>query len=732
MPKYRVTSPDGKTFEVTAPDGASEQDIMSYAQSQFSAQKPAPAPEKPFGQQMNDHIAGIPRQLGLTARYAAEGVGNTLDFLATPFRAGLNAITPDRPRTVEDIVADRPARPRFEPGALRMLSDVVGLPQPSTPQERVVGDMTRAGFGMALPVAGALGVAKNSTGVTQAVAQSMAARPVGQLVGAAAGAGAGGYVRETGGNPTSQFVASLAGSLAAPMAMGGATNGMSMLANAGRRAFGQAPTTVQIDLHINNALQDSGVRMSSLPPNVAASLRNDVQEALKLGNEVSPDAIRRLADYRLLNMTPNASNLTLDPGMVTRTKNLAKQGMNSKDPAAQQLGNLANQNNNELISNMNSLGANTADDAIAGAQKVIGALDARNSRAQSIINDRYAQARATDGRQAALDPHAFTNRANDLLDEAMIGGKLPADVRNLLNNAATGKMPLNVSTAEQFKTRIGELQRASIDKAERMALGKVRQALDETPLLEGQGQDAINAFNRARATNRAWMGIVEKTPALQAVRDGVEPDKFVQQFIVGSGKDSTVMSVAQLKNSIKGSPEAMQSVREQIASYLKSQATNNAADEVGRFGNSAFNKALNGIGERKLRMFFAPDEVEKLKAIGRVASYEQVQPVGSAVNNSNTASGLAALVGRIADSPILSKLPFGQQAIAQPLGNIALGMQAKQAMNVPSALTFGGAPLPIGAPPMPGSSLMLPPAALLMGMGYMDPEEQRRRGLLSP
>jgi hypothetical protein len=36
--------------------------------------------------------------------------------------------------------------------------------------------------------------------------------------------------------------------------------------------------------------------------------------------------------------------------------------------------------------------------------------------------------------------------------------------------------------------------------------------------------------------NREWMQIVERTPALQAVRDGVEPDKFVQQFIVGGGE----------------------------------------------------------------------------------------------------------------------------------------------------------------------------------------------------
>lgn len=38
MPTYRVTSPEGKTFEVKAPDGATQEDVLAYAQSQFKPQ----------------------------------------------------------------------------------------------------------------------------------------------------------------------------------------------------------------------------------------------------------------------------------------------------------------------------------------------------------------------------------------------------------------------------------------------------------------------------------------------------------------------------------------------------------------------------------------------------------------------------------------------------------------------------------------------------------------------
>ena len=37
MPKYRITDPNGKTFEITAPDGATKEQALAYAQQQFSA-----------------------------------------------------------------------------------------------------------------------------------------------------------------------------------------------------------------------------------------------------------------------------------------------------------------------------------------------------------------------------------------------------------------------------------------------------------------------------------------------------------------------------------------------------------------------------------------------------------------------------------------------------------------------------------------------------------------------
>lgn len=49
MGKYRVTSPDGQTYEINAPEGASEADVMAYAQRSFKmAKAPTQQPKSTF------------------------------------------------------------------------------------------------------------------------------------------------------------------------------------------------------------------------------------------------------------------------------------------------------------------------------------------------------------------------------------------------------------------------------------------------------------------------------------------------------------------------------------------------------------------------------------------------------------------------------------------------------------------------------------------------------------
>jgi hypothetical protein len=239
---------------------------------------------KPFGQQLNDAIADVPRQLGLTARYGIEGAGGAFDSLVgNPLRTLAAPIFGNQPTA----------------NTGGTLANLLHLPTPQTAQERVVGDATRTLAGGAVPLGAAGALAGRTTGAAQAVARTLAANPVQQLTSAAAAGAAGGYTRETGGNEGAQL-AGVAGWRA-----GGA--GRAGRRTAGRRIGGAPPGAGNHSAAAGRADRNHdqqraaavrAERWATCRRASPAGIRNDVAAAYKTGGVLSPDAIRRLADYR--------------------------------------------------------------------------------------------------------------------------------------------------------------------------------------------------------------------------------------------------------------------------------------------------------------------------------------------------------------------------------------------------------------------------------------------------
>jgi hypothetical protein len=199
----------------------------------------------------------------------------------------------------------------------------------------------------------------------------------------------------------------------------------------------------------------------------------------------------------------------------------------------------------------------------------------------------------------------------------------------------------------------------------------------------------MNQARQAAAQRFAWQ---ESARPIEAALGGAQPDKFVQQFVInGTLDDARAIS--------QNAP--VQEVKNAILLHLKEKALNGSADEVGKFSQSAFNKALSAIGDRKLALFFTPEELGQLRAVGRVASYMQNQPVGSAVNNSNSG---ALLLGRGYDAlkGLLDKIPGGQTFLTQPLTNIEIAVRNRQAQNIAPGLLA-----PVERPPLT-QGLLLP------------------------
>jgi hypothetical protein len=164
--RYEVTSPDGRKFEVNAPEGASQDDVLSYAQKQFTAK---PAAERPA-----DPMEGIG-----TGQRVLEGVGHGMMNLARGVGQRLGMVTPEEVAAARKV--DEPllnttagtagsmmgtlagvAPTMFIPGANSVggaaaVGGMLGALQPTTADESVLKNV---GVGAALGGVGQYGLGK--------------------------------------------------------------------------------------------------------------------------------------------------------------------------------------------------------------------------------------------------------------------------------------------------------------------------------------------------------------------------------------------------------------------------------------------------------------------------------------------------------------------------------------------------------------------------------------------
>jgi len=713
---YSITTKDGITIQNIPDDVPSDSpDLKARVQAiRGGAQSPEAqtAPVKPASVSAGEAIMDLPRQVGLTARAGVKGLAGIPSMMADAVTGVYNAGA--------DAAQGKGAGFRFKP-TMQALDDgmtAIGIPAPQNANERVVGDMSSMVLGAGGLVKAAEVAGRGAGAVAKEVLSRMAARPGMQAAAAAVAGGAGGAVREAGGGPGAQFAASLGGGLIGGIASDKATGA----ANALKQALTPTPAKMQAaDVQISMVLQRSGVDWSQVPERIKQGMRAEVAQALNSGQPLNADALRRLLVFRSTNTTPTVGQLTQDPGLITREKNLSRTAANSTDQSLQTLPALENRNTAQLLSQLDEAGAGRNVSLSQGGGSAVNSLAGLQTRTQNEIGALYNAARGTDGRSLPLEGGTFTRRASELIDEAMAGDSLPMAVQNRLNAIASGTYPLTVASAEALKTRIGQLQRGNPDGTARHALGLVRQALDETPLQGSQrvnpggqpavpgtvppstmaGEESIAAFNQARAANRQWMQMVERNPALQAVVDGMDPDQFLSRFVIGRG--ASAAEVNRLSDMLD--PQAVQQVRASLVKYLRDAATGGDSDIV-KFGGSSYRNALRAIDD-KLPAFFSGEEIAQLRNVGNAAKYMQAQPAGSAVNNSNSG---ALVLGRGADmlSSLASRAPLG---LSDTLTGTIQGLQQRQVLNPQNALIrLGGAgPQPIRINPLLAGSLVAPP-----------------------
>ncbi len=220
MPTFKFTAPDGKTYAVQGPEGATKEQAFQILQSRLQTQQDsssAPAASgKPGAPATTERgaVESVARQVGLTARYGIEGAASGAGAFTDPVLQAIGGAV--RAATGTD----------YEPATLQSIglgiANALGLPQPETSGERVVGALARGVAGGAAGARAAAQAAPALSGNAQVLAQQLAAQPGAQsLAGGAAGV-AGQAVQEGGGSQGEQLAASLAAGISAPLAVGAA------------------------------------------------------------------------------------------------------------------------------------------------------------------------------------------------------------------------------------------------------------------------------------------------------------------------------------------------------------------------------------------------------------------------------------------------------------------------------------------------------------------------------
>jgi hypothetical protein len=118
----------------------------------------------------------VARQVGLTARYGMEGLGQVADIVGSPLNMLINRATGSQLSTPSQSMSN--------------FATMLGLPQPQTKFEQGIGNVTRAVAGIPA-MGGAGGLLQQAPNLTaQVVGRGLAAQPIAQAAGATVGTGA--------------------------------------------------------------------------------------------------------------------------------------------------------------------------------------------------------------------------------------------------------------------------------------------------------------------------------------------------------------------------------------------------------------------------------------------------------------------------------------------------------------------------------------------------------------
>ncbi|MBP6901035.1 MAG: hypothetical protein KBC73_13150 [Burkholderiaceae bacterium] len=431
---------------------------------------------------------------------------------------------------------------------------------------------------------------------------------------------------------------------------------------------------------VRRQLADDGIDATTIPDQVFSRLGDEVKAALASGKKLDLAAALRKQDFDALGLPATRGQLTRNPMQWQREVNMA-----GVDGIGEPLQQVFQRQTRGIDSRLGAMARGAGEPFDAGAQMIDLAQAGQKVR-DGNVRAAYDTFRSATGRDLEVPLQGL---AQDYAEAVQTFGEaIPAAVRKQFEGlglmSGTQRRGLTIDGAEQL-IKVLNANANPADKPAMRALGQLRGALEraitQSADTSGEGAMAAQLAKEARGFAADNFRNLAATPGLRAAVEGMEPDQFVQRYVI-TGKVNEIERLGEAMG-----PEGRQIMAAQMARHLQQKAFGPNVAGDGKAAANAFSAELVRIGRPKLVALFGEDGTNELLQLSRVLSYMKQVPEGATPNTSGTGQMIASLVGKARGAAsTIGGLPWVHDVITKPLTTGAQRMQASAALKpVPQA-----------------------------------------------
>ncbi len=201
---------------------------------------------------------------------------------------------------------------------------------------------------------------------------------------------------------------------------------------------------------LREAMERNSLQAGDIPEPALKSMQDEIASAIRSGRPVNPDQFIRQKAAETIDVSLTKGQLTRDPMQFAKERN-----WRGIEGIGDRITNRMTDQNKRLQDVIGDKGGRSAIDETSAGTILSDALKKFDKGVRGQVDTAYETARGTAGRYANLDTKAFSEAANNALDEGQLGRFLPETVRGMLNDISTGKTPFNVNTATQIDSVVG-------------------------------------------------------------------------------------------------------------------------------------------------------------------------------------------------------------------------------------------------------------------------------------